>query len=575
MSESQPRPSSDDQKPRPERAAYADDESIDLGGLERDEDGASALSFSGRSGARTAGSSAVRSWEQVVQNAASESGILPASMPSADDIELATDSDLLREVLADDTPPSKIVLKDPTNGEIPAFRSESEPRSGKFDLPPELASTRASDSSILIPPPGSGGDLSSSNSDVFGSSSRVDLLGPHGATSSGSSSLQRTEKMAPSAVHSVHGNSSVLAHVGDGGIESSTVDLGSDSDRVEFPLQNGVASAAAPKRRVFVSPPAATRTRRVGPLTAGVGGLVLGAGLFAGLWWAGILPHETTKSLATANETGDLSARIHAAEQGRAAEAKKAAAAAAENQRLRQDRDRGVAAAAEAKRADDRARTLAEQVKKAETARNSLKAQIDRLTAARAADEARVRDADAGLTELRERLRSSEAEARSARRRADEAEAQRKQAAELAAEVGRRLQSASNSPPAVLAALDQALARAAEPPRDNAKEGEQAITTAQQAGQTFREGLTAYRSGRWQAAEQELARLAASSQADAVSLYYLGLAQWRQDQFGDAETSFRRGWRLERANRPAPAEVEAAFERCDRSERDLVNRYRR
>jgi hypothetical protein len=496
-------------------------------------------------------------------------------MPSADDIELATDSDLLRELLADDPPPSKIVLKDPTNGEVAALHSDSQPKSGKFDLPPELASTRASDPSILTPSI-SGDGLSSSNSDVLASSSRVDLLGPRGSVGSSSGSLQRTEKMAASAIHTVHDNSSVLAHsVGDG-VESSTVDLDSDSDRVEFSLANGLGSSAPAKPRTVAPRPATQRLRRVGPLAAGAGGLVLGGGLFAGLWWAGVVPNEHSRPAVARNDLGSWPTRLEAAETARAAESKKAAAALAENQRLRQDRDKAAAAAADAKRADDRARTLAEQVKKAETARNALRAQVNQLTAARTADEAKARDADAGVADLRERLRSAEAEARSARRRADEAEDGRKQAAELAAEVGRRLQSTSNSPPAVLDALDRALARASEPPpHSGAIEGEPAIATYQQASQTFRVGLAAWRGGQWQAAERELARLAASSQADAVNLYYLGFVQWRQGRTADAESSFRRGWELERLNRPSPAEVEAAFERCERSERDLVNRFRR
>jgi hypothetical protein len=383
--------------------------------------------------------------------------------------------------------------------------------------------------------------------------------------------------MAPSAIHTLHDNSSVLAHAMDGGVESSTIDLGSDSDRVEFPLASGAASGPAAKRRVVAPRPAMPRSWRVGPVAAGVGGLVLGAGLFTGLWWAGVLANEHARPETARTDFGSWPTRLEAAEAARNAEAKKAAAAVAENQRLRQDRDKAVAASAEAKRADDRARTLSDQVKKAEAARNALRAQINQLTAARTADEAKVREADAGLTEMRERLRTAETDARSARRRADDAEGERKQAAALAAEVGRRLQSTNGSPAAVLAALDQALARAAEPSPaiGRTSEGEPPIVNHLQANLTFRDGLTAYRAGQWQVAEHELARLAASSQADAVSLFYLGLAQWRQGRTADAEASFRRGWELERLNRPSPAEVEAAFERCDRSERDLVNRFRR
>jgi hypothetical protein len=579
MPDSNPMKPSEEFKPRSDQGGY-DDESIDLGRLEPVEDGASALSFSGRSATRTAGSSAVRSWEQVVQDTASESGVLPIRMPSADEIELASDTDLLKEVLADEPSPSKIVLKDPTNGEVPALPAGGEPKSGAFELPPELATSRAGDSSILTSH-GSGVGLDGSASDVWGSSSRVDLLGPHGAPGADSGSLQLTEKMQPRVNHSVHDDSSVLAHAADGGHASSTVDLGSQSDDATFPLESGVSARAVAKRRpaVAVASTPVVGGSRFALLAGGaVAGLFVGFAVCAGLWWAGILPDHGARPSA-ANGAGDWPVRLQASERARAEEAKKTAGAVAETQRLRGDSQRAAAGAADARRAEERARTLSDQVKRAEASRDALKTQFEQLTAARAADESRVREADAGLTELRERLRRAETDARMARQRADEADATGKQAAELAAEIARRLATRDGAPATVLAALDRALARATEPPATSAPgspgRSEPAVTRPEQTDQAFHAGIAAYRSGQASAAEREFALLAASAQANAVHLYYLGLAQLRQGRGAEADESLRRGWELERVNRPSPAEVEAAFERCDRADRDLVNRFRR
>jgi hypothetical protein len=573
MPDSNPTSSPDARKPRPDNG-FVDDDSIDLGGLEPVEEGATALSFSGRSGTRTAGSSGVRTWEQLVQDAASESGVLPARAPSADEIELAQDSDLLREVLAGDKPPSKIVLKDPTHGETAAYRPEDEPKSGKFDLPPELA-TRAGDSSILTPPSAVG--LGSAASDVWASSSRVDLLGPDKPNGVDSGSLQQTEKMHSRAGLRAHDNSSVLVSGPDGGIESSTVDLTSPSDDAPRFVESGAGAPAVARRRPVIRP-AATRPTHRPTLLAGVTGLLIGGLVCTVLWWTGVVSNETARTPVVKADLGDWPARIRAAEQARDEAARKAAVASAESDKLRLEAKQAALATAESRRAQDKVRGLAEQVKRAEAAGAALKGQVEQLTATRATSEAQVREAGASLAELRQRLNHAEADARTARQRADETESARKQSAEFAAEIAHRLKSSSGAPASVLAALDRALARSEESSAiasDRSAAAPAGIKTPEQAAQTVYAGLAAYRSGQFAAAEHEFAQLAASSQADAVSFYCLGLAQWRQGRLGDAEDSFRRGWEFERSSRPSPAEVEAAFERWDRAEREVVNRFRR
>ena len=126
----------------------------------------------------------------------------------------------------------------------------------------------------------------------------------------------------------------------------------------------------------------------------------------------------------------------------------------------------------------------------------------------------------------------------------------------------------------LLAALDQALAQPAATAVMSRQPAANPVRTREQAQRAAQAGHAAYRAGDLAEAEREFARLAALPGATAVDFYFLGLSQWRLGRAAEAEQAFRRGWALERDGRPPPGAVEAAFERLDRADREVVNLYR-
>jgi hypothetical protein len=651
-----PKDASEKNMPPVESELPGSDDAIDLGDIGPDDDGTSAVSFSSRGEKKDGGSgSGVRSWEQLVQEASAQP---PATerhdaIQPVEAIDPETDKDLLKEVLADEPPPSTIILKDPSHGETPALpKAEQEAKAGRFELPPELAATSTSDPSILhqMPPPGGSGILSG---DVWGSSSRVDLARPVGPGDLSSESLGQGGDLHRQLVAPASGGSSesvvVDAPVVASG-SSSAVDLGAGSSH-DLPFPLGVDSSVGSQVKSGVKPPSGLlaggdsgavdlltadeefelpesaptpgwAAREVLPPTVpmvttqkarlmawaggGSAGLLLGVGISALLWFTGVVPNQRAKPTtgmgptavapAAVDTTGEWQAKLQSAEEARTAEASKAAAAADDARKARNELTQANAqikaaqsAAAEAKQARERADTLAAQIKQIEAAQAALKDSVAKLNSDKASADAKVRESVANLTVLRNQLAQSEADARTARERSDEAEASRKQSAAFAADVARRINWPPATPPAdLLAALDRALTNAARTPQGVASENPptnpprtlppavtaNAVRTPEQARLAVSSGLSAFRSGNYAASERDLARLAASSEANAVHLYYLGLAKWHQGRWNEAEEDFRRGWTMERQSQPPPAEVEAWFERLDRSDREAVNRFR-
>jgi hypothetical protein len=643
-------PPPDDGAPPEEPRIFDDDESVDFGPPEAADEGASALSFSGRSGGSpsSGSSSGVRSWEQLVRETASDSDadkVHYGTPVPPDDEETASDKDLLREVLAGEPSPSDIVLKDPSNS-YPALRaSMDEPPAMPFALPPDLAAIRPDDSSILIPSMPAGPGESGFTSDVWGPpSSGVDLRHPGSPGGLSSGSLERTEEMddAPLVTPSSGDSDQTMlgaTPAGAGHDESSAVDLGSHGV-IDLPFPLGLDSSVESARmgRARQPEPApgpdpesgavdllasgeefdlglsdvtttpsweaardelpptvpmvpAGKARLLAWAGGGTAGLLAGVAACAGLWFAGLVPNQAAKTTATPTATvpspelAELRAQAQAANQARDDEAKKTTAATAEAQRVREQLAQAAeqltkakAAAAQAKMARDRADALVLQVKEAETAQVALKDSVEKLTAGKATADAKLREVDANLAALRDRLVRTEADAKAAKDQFEVAEAARRQSAAFAADLAQRLRIAPTAPPVeVLAALDRALARPAGeivvtiPTRPSAS----VILTPEQAQKAVRAGFQAYRTGNFAAAEREFARLAAYPEANAIHLYYLGLAQWKQGKSLEAEASFRHGWDMERVSRPPPGEVEAAFERLDRADREAVNQFRR
>jgi hypothetical protein len=376
--------------------------------------------------------------------------------------------------------------------------------------------------------------------------------------------------------------------------ESGAVDLLASGDEFDLGLSdvNTTPSWEAAREELPPTVPMvpAGKARLMAWAGGGTAGLLAGVALCAGLWFAGLAPNQsakpnTTPTAAPQPDLGDWPARVHAANQARDDEAKKTAAATAEAQRARDQLalatvqlTQAKTTAAQAKEARDRADALAAQVKQAEAAQAGLKDSVEKLTAGKATADTKLREVDASLTALRDRLALAEADAKAAKDRSEMAEAARKQSSAFAAKVAQRLGTAATTSPAdVLAALDQALARPAGesvatiPTRPTAS----VLRTPEQAQRAVWAGVNAYRAGNFATAEGEFARLASSPEPTAIYWYYLGLAQWREHRIADAEASFRHGWALERASRPPPGEVDAAFERFDRADRDAVNQFRR
>jgi hypothetical protein len=626
-----------DKEPRPEHEA--DDEAVDLNDFPSDDDGVSAaLSFSGvglkRNGSGPP-SSGVKSWEQIREEAskpASDHHLKIEPPAAADDVDPDSDLDLLREVLADEPSPSSIILKDPSHGEVRALSSDSDSNViRRFELPPELEATKPGDSSILSEP------AAGMASDVFGSSSRVDLLRAGDQAGLSGESLQSTDEVErPPAANPPTGGSSstLLAEPVEGGSSSSAINLGSDGV-IDLPYPLGLDSSvgsrvgavrpAAPAERddpdsgtvdllsagdefdVGVSavtespswaaaredmPPTvpmvpAGKARLVAWAGGGTAGLIAGVALCAGLWFTGVVPNQSAPKAPAGPDPAAIHAQVTAAaQQARNEEAKKTAAAAADARKARDELTsvnsqlaQAKVAADATKRARDQVAALTKQVKQAEVDRDRLKASVDSLTADKTTAATKLREADVSLTDLRDRLAKAEGDARTSADRLTQVETARQQSVAFATEVSRRLRTSPTAPAAaVLAALDRALAPpepVAAAPGVPSVPPSAMIRTPEKAQQVHGIAEAAYRSGNYQLAEREFARLAVSPEANAIHWYYLGLTEWRLGKDAEAAASFNRGRKLERDSRPPPGEVEAAFERLGRADHEVVNAFRR
>ena len=483
-SDSTPRQLPDDDQ-RPD----ADDEAIDLGHLEPVEEGVSAaLSFSRGSNSQNSGlTSAIRSWEDLVREAAAEPDAEEVShepSSAASNFDADSDKDLLHAVLADEQPPSKIILKDPSQGEMPALPPEPKVKptgdpesvlgefedvpasasgtslsspSGRFALPPELAATRPDEpasgaalrppsadddafhiaadlerpdnSSILGHSSPTGASNSGLPSDLWGSSSRVDLLKPGTPLEMSSGSLERTDEVDDSSIVRAPSGDSSQSLFGagpDSGVESSAVDLGGRPlADLPFPLglDSSVGSSVVRPDRP-IEPPSkpepdsgtvdllsaaefdlglpesqtspswadaredlpptvplvpAGQGRGIAWVGGGTAGLLVGVAACAGLWFAGWVP---AKSAGPASATGNSNdARLRAAEeQARQAQAARDALAA-----------KFDAAAGDAKQAQAARDALAAKVKAAAADSKRAAAELGRVSAqlaqARAATE--------------------------------------------------------------------------------------------------------------------------------------------------------------------------------------------
>jgi hypothetical protein len=377
--------------------------------------------------------------------------------------------------------------------------------------------------------------------------------------------------------------------------ESGTVDLLAGGEEFDLGLSDVSATPSWEAAREDMPPTVPMVPAGKARLTAwaggGAAGLLAGVAACAGIWFAGLLPNQSAKTAVTPNSTqpladiANLRAQIQSANQARDEEAKKSAAATEDVKRVRDQLAQATAqvtqaktAAAQAKAARDRADALAVKVKEAEAAQVALKDSIDTLTAGKTAADAKLREVDATLAAMRDRLGRAESDAKAAKDQSEVAETARKQSAALAADLAQRLRIAPTASSAeVLAALDRALSRpasesvAAVTTRPIAS----AMPTPEQVQKAIRAGFHDYRIGNFAAAEHEFARLTGYPEANAIHLYYLGLAQWHLGKLAEAEATFRRGWESERVSRPPPGEVEAAFERLDRADREAVNLFRR
>jgi hypothetical protein len=272
-------------KSRPKRAP-ADEEAIDFSHYSPAED---ALSFASRSGPRSG--SSVITWKELVQQQSSDDEALEVHAGDDDDLDVDSDKDLLREVLADEPPPSGIIYKDPSGHEVPALPPQppaGADRKGpgsSFVLPPSLEAARAAGAADDLGPrpPGAdsaedvtlvpGGEPGGSSilparlpggsgvgSDVWSESSRVDLLGdvPPGLSSD---ALGRTDEIGgPPAAPPPSDDGLGLPGRVPPADESSAVDLGAEP-MIELPfplgLDSSVSSAVMPGATAPARPPAA------------------------------------------------------------------------------------------------------------------------------------------------------------------------------------------------------------------------------------------------------------------------------------------------------------------------------
>jgi chemotaxis protein histidine kinase CheA len=416
----------------------------------------------------------------------------------------------------------------------------------------------------------------------LGSQPMVDLPFPLGQDSSAGSSVMSQLRGPPS---------------GDAVSDSGRVDLLTQSEfDVGLPESNTTPSWAAAREDLPPTVPMvpAGKARLVAWAGGGAAGLLAGVAACAGLWMTGVVPNQSPKPIAAGPSAADMvsiqAKAVDATQKAQAefnAQLAKTKAATAEAGRAKAELAKATreltqskAAAQAAKVAKEQADKLAAKLKEADAAQTALKASNQKLTDAQTAADAKVRDAEANVARLQEQLEKAGLDGKTARAALTKAEASGKQAAAFAAAVAQRLRAAPDTAALdLLAALDRALMHPIGEPVAVAQGRPVASTsppqTPQQMLQSAHAGFSALRGGDAPSAEREFSRLAASPDASAIHYYFLGLSQWKQGEFAEAENSFRHGWELEKASHPAPSQVDAAFERLNRGDRELVNRYRR
>lgn len=99
------------------------------------------------------------------------------------------------------------------------------------------------------------------------------------------------------------------------------------------------------------------------------------------------------------------------------------------------------------------------------------------------------------------------------------------------------------------------------------------MEASEKANRSYADGLTAYRSGRYPAAETAFAAATQSNPADARYWYYLGLARTQAGTTG-ADEAFKKGAQMEAINKPAVREIDAALEKLSFADKQRVNKYR-
>jgi uncharacterized protein (DUF3084 family) len=95
------------------------------------------------------------------------------------------------------------------------------------------------------------------------------------------------------------------------------------------------------------------------------------------------------------------------------------------------------------------------------------------------------------------------------------------------------------------------------------------------AERIFSDGLKAYFARDYADAEDQLIEAMKNNNQDARYVYFLGLARLQQGRIDAAQEDFRRAAALERQGLPDMRTINAAFERVQGPERQMINRFRR
>jgi hypothetical protein len=247
-----------------------DDEAIDFRHHAPSDEGSSGALAYHSSGSGSLSGSSVLSWSDLVKQSESPSGdaldaALADPVAEADAaFDSASDADLLREVLANEPPPSGII-QDPS-GEMPAVRDEApaaDSSSGLWPLPeydagsnvlpeargrdadadlfPAVAAPEGEDNSSVFGRHGAA--PSGPASDAWTESSKVDLLHPNASRGAPSGALGSTAPVGPPALPKPDsGSSTSLGDAPERGAESSVVDLTSQPE-VDLPFPLAVDSS--------------------------------------------------------------------------------------------------------------------------------------------------------------------------------------------------------------------------------------------------------------------------------------------------------------------------------------------